>query len=166
MNQDDAGTECVGRDPAPEGTDERSAGALILGVHHIGLLVPDIAQASQTYTRRYGYEPRTGIIHDSTQTAFVQFFKMPGDSVYLELVSPDGANSKLSNNLRKGGGLNHLCYATTNIDAACHQLRAEQMILIQPPVQAAAFPGRRIAWLMGLDRTIVELVESTYRDQL
>jgi methylmalonyl-CoA/ethylmalonyl-CoA epimerase len=33
------------------------------------------------------------------------------------------------------------------------------MLLLQRPVPAAAFPGRRIAWLMGDDRLPVELVE-------
>jgi methylmalonyl-CoA/ethylmalonyl-CoA epimerase len=66
----------------------------------------------------------------------------------------------LSNALRKGGGLNHLCYATNDIETACRLLRAEQMILLQAPVAAVAFPGRRIAWLMGGDRTPIELVEA------
>jgi len=134
-------------------------GALIVGVHHIGLLVPDIAKTAEIYKHRYGYELMSEIILDRTQTAYVQFLRLPGDSVLLELVSPDGEHSKLSNSLRKGGGLNHMCYATSDIEAACRLLRAQQMMLLQAPVKAAAFPGRRIAWLMGSDRTPIELVE-------
>jgi len=140
--------------------------ALILGVHHIGLVVPDIAKAAEIYTRRYGYELASEIILDRTQTAYVQFLRLPGDSVQLELVSPDSEHSKLSNSLRKGGGLNHVCYATGDIEAACRRLRAEQMILLRPPVDAAAFPGRRIAWLMGSDRTPIELVEHIHEAAL
>ena len=146
--------------PSPERSYPALAnGALILGVHHIGLLVPDIAKAAETYTRRYGYELMSEIILDRTQTAYVQFLRVPGDSVRLELVSPDSERSKLSNKLRQGGGLDHVCYATSDIEAACRLLRAEQMMLLQAPVKAAAFPGRRIAWLMGSDRTPIELVE-------
>ena len=134
--------------------------SVIRGLHHIGFLVPDIPTAAETYTRRYGYELTSDIILDPTQTAYVQFLRVPGDSVHLELVSPAGEQSKLSNALRKGGGLNHLCYATNDIEAACRFLRTEQMMLLQPPVAAVAFPGRRIAWLMGADRTPIELVES------
>lgn len=149
--------------PPPERKDPVLAnGALILRLHHIGLVVPDIAKAAEIYTRRYGYELTTEIILDRTQTAYVQFLRVPGDSVHLELVSPDSERSKLSNSLRKGGGLNHLCYATSDIEAACRLLRAEQMILLQAPVKAAAFPGRRIAWLMGSDRTPIELLESAH----
>jgi methylmalonyl-CoA/ethylmalonyl-CoA epimerase len=132
---------------------------LILGVHHVGMVVRDIAEMASTYQRRYGYQARTDVIHDPAQTAYVQFFEIAGAPVYLELVAPDGEHSKLANALSKGGGLNHICYATDDIEADCRELRAEKMILIQPPIQAAAFPGRRIAWLMGLDRTPVELVE-------
>jgi methylmalonyl-CoA/ethylmalonyl-CoA epimerase len=134
--------------------------SVIRGLHHIGFLVGDIAKAAEIYTRRYGYEITSDVIHDPTQTAYVQFLRVPGDSVQLELVAPDGERSKLSNALRKGGGLNHLCYATNDIEAACRFLRAEQMMLLQAPVAAVAFPGRRIAWLMGADRTPIELVES------
>lgn len=132
---------------------------MILGVHHVGMVVRDIAEVAATYQRRYGYQARTEVIHDPVQTAYVQFFALAGGPVYLELVAPDSEHSKLSNALSKGGGLNHICYTTDDIDAACRDLRAEKMILIQPPTPAAAFPGRRIAWLMGLDRTPVELVE-------
>ena len=140
--------------------------ALILSVHHIGVAVADIGRAAELYVRRYGYELCSDVIHDPTQTAYVQFLRVPGDSVFLELVAPDGERSKLTQSVRNGGGLNHLCYATTDIDAACRRLRSEQMMLLQPPIEAVAFPGRRIAWLMGSDRTPIELVESTERGEL
>lgn len=132
---------------------------MILNVHHVGIVVKDIPEVAERYARRYGYLTRSDIMHDPIQTAFVQFLQIPGDPVFIELVSPDREGSKLSNSLAKGGGLNHICYATTNIDEACRQLRSEQMMLLQAPVKAVAFPDRRIAWLMGVDRTPIELVE-------
>jgi len=143
---------------------DESAG--ILGVHHIGMVVHDIAAVGEIYCRRYGYEPRTPIIHDRTQTAFVQFFRLPGDQVYLELVAPDSDRSKVARVLSEGGGLNHICYVASDIDAACRRLRAQQMILLQAPVAAEAFPGRRIAWLMGRDKIPIELVERGGPDEL
>jgi methylmalonyl-CoA/ethylmalonyl-CoA epimerase len=61
--------------------------------------------------------------------------------------------------LKKGGGTHHVCYAVEDIDAACADLRRHGMSLIRTPVSAAAFRGRRIAWLMGRDRMLTELVE-------
>ncbi len=128
-------------------------------LHHIGILVHSIPDAVSAYARRYAYEVRSPVIHDPVQTAYVQFLALPGDSSYLEFISPDRPNSKLTNALNKGGGLNHICYSTDAIESACEELRAQGMFLIQPPVHAVAFPGRRIAWLMGRDRALIELVE-------
>lgn len=129
------------------------------GVHHIGMVVRDVATSAEMYQSRFGYLPQTGVIHDPVQTAYVQFLALPDRSVYLELVAPDGPVSKLTNALAKGGGLNHICYRTADIEGACRQLRSKGMMLLQAPVAATAFPGRRIAWLMGDDRTPIELVE-------
>jgi methylmalonyl-CoA/ethylmalonyl-CoA epimerase len=130
-----------------------------LTLHHVGVLVEDISKAASFYLDSLGYESKSGVVHDPVQSAYVQFFKLPHDNVYLELVSPDRPDSKLSNALQKGGGLNHLCYSTGDIEAACIELRAAGLFLISRPVSAVAFNGRRIAWLRGSDRIRVELVE-------
>ncbi len=138
---------------------ELEVSGLDLSLHHVGILVADIAQAGAAYVRTLGYEVRSEIVHDRVQTAYVQFLKLPRDRAYLELVSPDGERSKLANALRKGGGLNHLCYSVPDIEAACRQLRAAGLFVLQAPVPAVAFGGRRIAWFMGGDRVPLELVE-------
>jgi len=138
----------------------------MLNLHHIGIAVEDIARATASYVRTLGCVVWSDIVHDPVQTAYVQFLKLPGDAVYLEFVSPDGARSKLRNALRKGGGLNHLCYATGDIEAACEALRRRGLFLLQPPVPAVVFKGRRIAWLMGGDRVPLELVETGPPEEL
>ena len=75
-------------------------------------------------------------------------------------IAPDGPGSKLAGVLRKGGGLNHLCYSVADIAAAVVELRATGLVTVCEPVAAVAFPGRRIAWLLGNDRVPVELVEA------
>lgn len=130
-----------------------------LELHHVGVVVKDVAESCALYVRRFGYEVKTEIIHEPTQTAHVQFLRLPGDKTYLELVAPDGPNSRLVGALEKGGGLNHVCYAVDDIDAMCQTLRGEGLFLVHAPVPAVSFKGRRIAWLMGKDRLLVELVE-------
>jgi methylmalonyl-CoA/ethylmalonyl-CoA epimerase len=136
-----------------------------MNLHHAGVLVADISESAAIYLA-LGYQPRTAIVHDPIQTARVQFFSLPGDSAYLELVSPDGPESLLANALRKGGGLHHLCYMAVNIEAACESLRALGWFLISPPVPAVAFDGRRVAWLRGPDRLLTELVERGQEGEL
>jgi methylmalonyl-CoA/ethylmalonyl-CoA epimerase len=129
-------------------------------LHHIGILVGDIPKAADAYAARYGYRAADKTIHDPVQTAHVLFLEGDPSGVRLELITPDGPNSKLSNALKKGGGLNHFCYLSEDIDKDCADLRSTGMFLLQSPVAAEAFPGRRIAWLMGRDGIPVELVES------
>jgi methylmalonyl-CoA/ethylmalonyl-CoA epimerase len=130
-----------------------------LNLHHTGMLVKDVPEAAAFYAGA-GYEVMTEVFHDPVQTAYVQFLRLAGDRVYLELVSPDRADSKLSNALEQGGGLNHLCYSTGDIEAACEFLRACGFFLISAPVPAVAFGGRRVAWFRGPGRLLMELVES------
>jgi methylmalonyl-CoA/ethylmalonyl-CoA epimerase len=129
-----------------------------LHFHHVGVLVKDIGRAAENYLR-LGYLARSGMVHDPAQTAYVQFFRLPGDGLYLELVSPDGAGSKLSNALAKGGGLHHVCYAVGDIEGACAELSSAGWFSIAEPTPAVAFGGRRVAWLRGADRLLTELVE-------
>ena len=136
-----------------------SAAAPRLTLHHVGVLVSEVAEAAASYTARFGYEVVGPAVHDPNQTAWVQFLRLPGDTVYLELVAPDGAKGRLNSALEKGGGVHHLCYATEDIEGTCSQLRGQGLFLIHAPESARAFGGRRIAWLMGKDRVLVELVE-------
>lgn len=130
-----------------------------LRLHHIGVAVRDISRSTEDYRRRFGCEPEGGLVHDPVQTAFIQFLRFPGDSVLIELVAPDGPESKLRNALDKGGGLNHLCHSTADIESACRSLRQAGMVVIHKPTPAVAFGGRRIAWVAGQDRLLIELVE-------
>ena len=137
-----------------------------LRLHHIGIAVEDVATATAHYVRLLGCEVKSAVVRDPVQTAYVQFVKMPGDSVYIEFIAPDGNKSKLRNALKKGGGLNHLCYATPDIDGSYKHLRGQGLFPLQPPVPAVAFKGRRIAWFMGADGVPVELVESALHEEL
>jgi methylmalonyl-CoA/ethylmalonyl-CoA epimerase len=136
-----------------------------LHLHHVGYAVKLIDSIAATYASRYGYDISTPVIHDPLQTAFVQFLRLPGDRAYLEFVSPDGPESKLTN-AAKRGGLNHLCYTAGPLEAAIAQLEATGMRLISEPKAGVAFGGRRICWLLGEDPLPIELVERRNEDDL
>jgi len=127
--------------------------------HHIGLVVPDISRAAADIMSQFGYRAVSRVIHDALQTAFVQFFRLGSDQTLLELVAPDGPESKLSVAARRRMGLHHLCFAVEDIQETCRRLAEEGMVVVQEPVPAVAFRGRRIAWLMGRNRVLTELVE-------
>src|SRR5271165_7177355 len=112
-----------------------------LSLHHVGYAVASISPITELYVRRFGYEICTVVIHYPAQTAYVQFLRLPGDRTYLEFVAPDGPDSKLSGAIRRGGGLNHLCFSVEDIEAATHELRVTGMMILAPPVAAEAFNG-------------------------
>lgn len=130
-----------------------------LRLHHIGNAVTDLEAAAVLYTRRLGYRVATGPIHDAGQTARVQFLRLGSDSVYLELVAPDGPASKLANAVKRGGGLNHLSYTCGPMEEAIAALESTGMKLISDPRPGVAFAGRRICWLLGQEPLPIELVE-------
>ena len=137
-----------------------------LTLHHVGYAVQLIDPIARSYEQRFGYERATGIVHDPLQTAFVQFLRLPHERSYLELVAPDSPASKLSNTVRRGGGLHHLCYTCASLEQAIEHLRQTGMILISEPKPAVAFAGRRICWLLADDPLPVELVERRGPDDL
>ena len=117
------------------------------------------APATEAYTRIFGYVVESPVIHDPVQTAYVQFLRLPGGQSYLEFVAPDSPQSKLAAEAKRGSALNHMCYGVGDIYAAVAHLRDAGLVLLCEPVSGVAFPGRKIAWLMGRGRVPVELLE-------
>jgi len=132
--------------------------ALQLRLHHVGIVVADIDEKRRFY-EALGYTLRTGVIHDPVQTAYVQFLQLGDGDTFIELVAPDGPESRLARASKKGLPLNHLCYATTGIDATLEYLETQGALVVHSPVPAVAFDGRPIAWVMGPDGVLMELVE-------
>jgi methylmalonyl-CoA/ethylmalonyl-CoA epimerase len=130
-----------------------------LRLHHIGVVVRAIEESRTFYLDVLQYRERTPIIHDPIQTAFVQFFSIPGSDHYIELVAPDSDTSKLREASRKGKPLNHLCYSCHNIAHMVSFLKESGCIVRQDLIPAVAFDGRFIAWLMTPVGLLIELVE-------
>ena len=140
--------------------------AVIFKLHHIGIVAPNLGAPVERFADRFGYSVKTGDIHDPVQQASVKFLEPDAESPYVEFVAPDNPQSRLNRMAQRGGRLHHLCYSTDNIDAACEELRAKGLSLVRAPAAATAFAGRRIAWLMGRDELLFELVETGSESEL
>jgi methylmalonyl-CoA/ethylmalonyl-CoA epimerase len=128
-------------------------------LHHVGHLVKDLAETAKRFVARFDYQIESAVIEDPVQTAYVQFLRLPNGRSWLELVMPNGRDSKLAGALARGGGLHHVCYEVDILAPACEGLRNDGMLLLGDPVPAVAFGGRPIAWLMDRTGTLVELLE-------
>lgn len=128
-------------------------------LHHIGIVVPSIDQQLDYYRANFGMTLSLPKTFDPLQDVHVAFLQSIGTPVMLELIEPVGASSPVANALRRGGGLNHLCYAVPAIEKNISEMIDRGAMLVKPLTPATAFDGRRIAFLYTKNRELIELVE-------
>ncbi|MEE9391159.1 MAG: VOC family protein [Planctomycetota bacterium] len=134
--------------------------------HHIGMAVQDIASATRVLEDSLGCRSTGPPVDDPLQKATVSFLKSEheGDPT-IELVAPLGADSHLHDVLQRGGGAYHICYEVDDLEAKVAELKSKRWLVIQQPLPAAAFDGRRIAWLYAPTRALFELLESAVQEE-
>lgn len=134
--------------------------ALRLRFHHLGVAVPSLPEAIASYEAIFGYRVRCAPVQDPIQRVDVCFLEAAGDGPVLELVAPVGNDSPATRMLAHGLGAYHVCYETDDLDEAVATCRAQGCIPAGAPVAAAAFNGRRIAWLFTPTKQLLELVQA------
>jgi len=146
----------------PEG-----GGPLIVGkctLHHLGIVVESIAAAGAAFAESISARWDGEIIHDPLQQVRVAFFE-PVDSSnpVFELVEPAEEGSPVSHFLSKRVGLHHICYETNDLDMTLKAARSLGLFIVSTPKAAAAFNGRRIAWVSSKSRLLMEFLERDKR---
>ena len=129
-------------------------------LHHIGIVVADIAAATPWWRDTLGYRPTTGVVHDPRQKVNVQMFAaLDGSSI--ELIEPADETSPVTRFLaERGGGLYHICYEVEDIEAAVAQWRQAGAFPAKRMEPAEAFQGRRVVFFIAPNRMLFELVEA------
>ena len=129
-------------------------------LHHIGFVVASIAQTAERFAHSLNGSWDGRIIHDPLQTVRVTFLEQstPGEPL-LELVEPAGEGSRVASFLKRGGGLHHLCYEVDNLETQLEESRSGAGLIVQTPVPAVAFAGRRIAWVYTRHKLLLEYLE-------
>jgi methylmalonyl-CoA/ethylmalonyl-CoA epimerase len=135
-------------------------------LHHVGFVVQSIEQIAEEFSRSLGAEWDGEIIVDPIQGARVSFFRgpIPGDAL-VELVEPLDEGSPVSKFLKRGGGLHHLCYEVEELEAQLSYSRSTGSLVVRTPVPAAAFGGRRIAWVYTKAKLLLEYLETAPRPE-
>ncbi len=134
---------------------------------HVGVAVPELDPAAHTLQTLFGYSVVSGPFDDPIQKVTVNFLTLgTGDVAEVELIAPLTADSPIRAMLNKsGGGAYHLCFETSDMEAALAHLKAGKCLVVSQPAPAVAFGGRRIAWLYTPTRQLVELVESSRKSE-
>ncbi|MFZ0705736.1 MAG: VOC family protein [Candidatus Korobacteraceae bacterium] len=129
-------------------------------LHHTGIVVPDIKAYGEIYAATLGLAPTTEIFHDPLQKVRVQFWGGGESESWIELIEPAAEDSPVWRACRKGGGLDHLCYETPDIEKTVQHSLANGGALVRDLAPAVAFGGRRIAFLYFLELGLIEFVET------
>jgi methylmalonyl-CoA/ethylmalonyl-CoA epimerase len=74
-------------------------------------------------------------------------------------VGPACDLSPVSNFLKKGAGLHHVCYEIDGLESGLREAKATGFAIVAAPALAVAFCGRRIAWICSRSRLLMELLE-------
>jgi methylmalonyl-CoA/ethylmalonyl-CoA epimerase len=135
---------------------------------HIGVAVPSLGPAAESLARLFEYKLVSGPFDDPIQKVSVEFLAQSAeDTAEIELIAPTAEDSPIRSMLAKdGGGAYHLCFETSDIEAALAHAKAIGCIIVSPPVPAVAFQGRRIAWIYTRSRQLFELVEAKANSEL
>ncbi len=128
-------------------------------LHHTGIVVRDIKSYGEAYAATLGLSARTEIFYDPIQKVRVQFWGGGEAESLIELIEPAGEDSPVWRSCKKGGGLDHLCYETTDIEKTVEESLSKGGALVRQIAPAVAFGGRRIAFVYFLELGLIEFVE-------
>jgi len=130
---------------------------------HVGVAVPSLETTTKSLESIFGYRVVSGPFDDPIQKVTVNFLAQgESDVAEIELITPLSEDSPVHAMLKKGsGGAYHLCFETTDIEAALMHAKDNGCIIVSQPVPAVAFQGRRIAWFYTPARQLFELVEAS-----
>jgi methylmalonyl-CoA/ethylmalonyl-CoA epimerase len=127
-------------------------------INHVGLAVPDIeAFLRKTMPLYEGFNRGPMILNERQKVR--ELFVTDGVTT-VELLEPLGEGSPLQAFLKRNptGGLIHLAFEVTDLDAAIARVTAAGGRLVVGPVPDVAFNERRIAFVY-LGGQVTELVE-------
>jgi len=133
-----------------------------LKLHHIGIATANIEEAVKRHKEVYGLEQVTEIVDDPLHKVSVVLLSASGE-VFIELVSPLKEDSPVSNLLKKGITLYHICYLVKDLDETLKEVKGNTTI-ISKPAPAKLYDGRRIAFVYTQDKYVVEFLEEEKRD--
>jgi methylmalonyl-CoA/ethylmalonyl-CoA epimerase len=131
-----------------------------LAFHHLGVACRAIDADARTYYA-LGYRDETPTFEDPIQGIRGRF--LVGAGPRLELLEPLAGSKVLDPWLERGVKIYHQAFEVPDLDASIERVLATRARLMVAPVPAVAFGGRRIAFVMLSNMTLIELIEAPRR---
>jgi methylmalonyl-CoA/ethylmalonyl-CoA epimerase len=128
--------------------------------HHVGFVVASIERSIRGFSETTESEWDGVITHDPNQGVRVTFLRrQEAADPLIELVEPAGEDSPVTPFLARGGGLHHVCFEAENLEKQLQFVRSKGGLITRQPLPAAAFGGRRIAWVYTRQKLLIEYLE-------
>ena len=125
-------------------------------LHHVGIVVPNIRNSIGELGNFISFGKIGTKTMIGSQNVYVCFLQV--GECFLELIEPAEENSPISNFLKKGGGMHHLCFEVKDIYKEIEQIVNNGGRLIVEPVKG--FEDRLIAFVMlNMKNTKCNLIE-------
>jgi methylmalonyl-CoA/ethylmalonyl-CoA epimerase len=126
-------------------------------IAHIGFVVKEIEKSLPSWLAS-GYELQIKKTFDPIQNVFCLILKKVGEPD-IELVAPaEEGKSPLTSRLERGGGIDHICFYTTNMKDSLLDERAKGSLIVCEPVFAETF-GKQIAFVVRRGGLLIEYLE-------
>jgi len=129
----------------------------ISALHHIGYVVRTIGPVMS----RLIDEGATVLIEpvdDPIQRVTVALLMVDGITP-IELVAPiEGMSSPIESRLKRGGGMDHLCYSVDDVAGALGHEEGNGALVVCKPVFAVAF-GKQVGFVQRRSGMVIEFVE-------
>lgn len=129
------------------------------GLHHVGYVVARMDAGIRRFVDAGG-EVLIGPTDDPGLGVSCVLIRLP-EGVDVELVAPlaGAEDSPVTARLKRGGGLDHLCFWVTDLDASlAHELENDAVLLV-PPTHAVTF-DTTIAFVQRRGGLVVELMST------
>lgn len=127
-------------------------------VAHLGFVVPDMAAAVDRWVEG-GAEVVIPPTNDPIQGVVCCLLRDQG-AVAIELVAPlETGSSPVESRLKRGGGLDHICYFVDSLEEALAEERSRGSLVVCDPVYAVTF-NRDIAFVHRRTGLVVEFMTS------
>ncbi len=127
-------------------------------MHHIGFVVKDIDVLLQSWLD-LGFS----VVSSKTEELEIGvecILLSDGNSAFIELIQPLPGSQALSARLKRGGGLDHICYSVPDLELAISKEIRLGGIVVLEPTHSRLF-NRRIAFVFRRSGLLVELLTST-----
>lgn len=101
-------------------------------INHIGFVCKNIKRKLKAYVEDYGYTQVTSIMKIENQGVNVVMVKRPEDDLCFELIEPLHEDSPIMTALKRGGGINHVCYEVDNIEEVYEKYKRKVVRELKP----------------------------------